>query len=102
MTGDEPHRKMTVFIWILSVIAAAGFLIGAIVGLYFITRPEDRLLTISLLIVAFAGFLALMTDADGETIFLATAGSVPPKSPMAWLIWRLTVCKICCSACSIR
>ncbi|KAI9776986.1 MAG: hypothetical protein M1839_009130 [Geoglossum umbratile] len=67
---DHPHPLLPS---VLSILAAASFLIGAIVGLYFITRPGYRLLMISLLIAAFAVCLTFMTNASGEGVFLATA-----------------------------
>ncbi|KAH0537827.1 hypothetical protein FGG08_005440 [Glutinoglossum americanum] len=67
------HQNHALLSSILNILAATGFLIGAIVGLYFVTRPGFRLLMISLLIAAFAGWLAVMTNASGEGVFLATA-----------------------------
>jgi hypothetical protein len=52
---------------------AIVFLIGAIVGLYWVSNPRIKLGILSGLTVAFAGTLALFTNARRQDVFAATA-----------------------------
>ncbi len=49
------------------------FLIGAVVGLYWVKNPKTKLGILSGLTVAFAGTLALFTNARRQDVFAATA-----------------------------
>ena len=58
---------------ILSGLMATVFLIGAMVGLYWVESPRTKLGLLSGLTVAFAGTLALFTNARRQDVFAATA-----------------------------
>jgi hypothetical protein len=58
---------------IISGVLATIFLIGAIVGLYWVHNPNAKLGMLSGLTVAFAGSLALFTNARRQDVFAATA-----------------------------
>lgn len=60
---------MTVF----SIVAAAAFLVGAIVGLYYVQDPPKQLLMLGGFTIGFAGALGLLTNARRQDVFAATA-----------------------------
>lgn len=57
----------------ISTVLSAAFLIGAVLGLYFLKASGARLGLISGLMIFFAGSLALMTNARRQDVFAATA-----------------------------
>ncbi|PVH75814.1 hypothetical protein DL98DRAFT_592820 [Cadophora sp. DSE1049] len=67
------HSKVALAVTILSGLMATVFLIGAIVGLYWVEDPRTKLGILSGLTVAFAGTLALFTNARRQDVFAATA-----------------------------
>ncbi|KAH7400465.1 hypothetical protein BKA64DRAFT_642608 [Cadophora sp. MPI-SDFR-AT-0126] len=67
------HSKVALTVTILSGLMATVFLIGAIVGLYWVDNPRTKLGLLSGLTVAFAGTLALFTNARRQDVFAATA-----------------------------
>jgi hypothetical protein len=67
------HAQISLVVTILSVIAATLFLIGAMVGLYYIKNPRATLGTISGLTIGFALCLGLFTNARRQDVFAATA-----------------------------
>lgn len=58
---------------VIAVIVAAGFLIGAIVSLYFVGRMGPRLGIVAAFTVGFAAVVGLLTSAKRVEIFAATA-----------------------------
>lgn len=52
---------------------AMFFLIGAVVGLYWVKNPNTKLIILSALTVGFAATLALLTNARRQDVFAATA-----------------------------
>ncbi|KAL5320214.1 hypothetical protein ACEPPN_011015 [Leptodophora sp. 'Broadleaf-Isolate-01'] len=67
------HTKVALAVTILSGLVATLFLIGAIVGLYWVDDPRAKLGILSGLTVAFAGSLAMFTNARRQDVFAATA-----------------------------
>jgi hypothetical protein len=57
----------------VTIIIAAVFLIGTIVGFYFVQNPAVKLAMIAAFTTAFAGSLGLITTARRVEIFAATA-----------------------------
>jgi hypothetical protein len=58
---------------VVTILVAAIFLIGTIVGFYFVQRPAVKLGMIAAFATAFAGCLGLITNARRVEIFAATA-----------------------------
>lgn len=58
---------------VVTILVAAMFLIGTIVGFYFVQRPAVKLGMIAAFATAFAGCLGLITNARRVEIFAATA-----------------------------
>ncbi|MCJ1231960.1 hypothetical protein MMC12_008640 [Toensbergia leucococca] len=73
VTGFVSHRRVAIAVSAFSTISAAAFLIGAIIGLYYVTSPTAKLGMLSGLTVAFAGSLGLLTNARRQDVFAATA-----------------------------
>ncbi|KAH8757403.1 hypothetical protein BGZ57DRAFT_644810 [Hyaloscypha finlandica] len=67
------HHRVSVAVTVISGILATIFLIGAILGLYWVKSPNAKLGMLSGLTVAFAGSLALFTNARRQDVFAATA-----------------------------
>ncbi|KAG4423539.1 hypothetical protein IFR04_003362 [Cadophora malorum] len=67
------HSEVALAVTILSGLMATVFLIGAMVGLYWVESPRTKLGLLSGLTVAFAGTLALFTNARRQDVFAATA-----------------------------
>lgn len=67
------HRKVELAVSFISTVCAAIFLIGAILGLYFVTNSKARLGMLSGFTVAFAASLAVLTNARRQDVFAATA-----------------------------
>ena len=73
VTEIVSHRTVATVVSIISTLAAVAFLIGAIIGLYFVTNPSAQLAMLSCLTIAFAGSLGLLTTARRQDVFAATA-----------------------------
>ncbi|KAG4436603.1 hypothetical protein IFR05_007923 [Cadophora sp. M221] len=67
------HTKVALAVTILSGLVATLFLIGAMVGLYWVDDPRAKLGILSGLTVAFAGSLAMFTNARRQDVFASTA-----------------------------
>lgn len=61
---------------IVTIAVAAAFLIGTVVGFYFVQSPGVKLGMIATFTTAFAGSLGLITTARRVEIFAATAACV--------------------------
>lgn len=73
MSDFVSHKRVSVAVSVISSLLASIFLIGAILGLYWVTNPNAKLGMLSGLTVAFAGSLALFTNARRQDVFAATA-----------------------------
>jgi hypothetical protein len=71
MHFQERHVIWTVAI--ISTVVAAILLIGAILTLYFVTRPARRLALIAAFTILFALSVSLLTNARRAEMFAATA-----------------------------
>lgn len=74
--GPMYYFKETVIsriVGVIAVLVAAGFLIGAIVSLYFVGRMGPRLGIVAAFTVGFAAVVGLLTNAKRVEIFAATA-----------------------------
>lgn len=67
------HNRISVAVSVISGLLATIFLIGAILGLYWVTNPNVKLGMLSGLTVGFAGSLALFTNARRQDVFASTA-----------------------------
>lgn len=65
--------RITTVVTILNVLLAAAFLFGAIYNLYFVQRDQTKLGLIALYTSAFAGCIALVSNAKRSEIFGACA-----------------------------
>ena len=70
MSDYVSHHRVSVAVTIISGVLATIFLI---LGLYWVTNPNAKLGMLSGLTVAFAGSLALFTNARRQDVFAATA-----------------------------
>ncbi|KAF2188317.1 hypothetical protein K469DRAFT_703823 [Zopfia rhizophila CBS 207.26] len=68
-----PHRKISFVVSLINTLCAVIFLVGAVVGLYFVSDTKARLAMLSAFTVAFAAVIALLTNARRQEIFVATA-----------------------------
>jgi hypothetical protein len=67
----ETHVRRAVLV--ISTVAAAVLLIGAIVGLYFINRPAPKLGMIAAFTTLFAASVGSLTSAKRQEVFAASA-----------------------------
>ena len=73
VTETVSHQRVATVVSIISALAAIAFLLGAVLGLYFISNPTIQLALLSCLTIAFAAVLSLLTSAKRQDVFAATA-----------------------------
>jgi hypothetical protein len=89
-TDYVPEQRVKIFVTVFSVIAAAAFLIGAIVGLYVVKDPRTQLIMLGGFTIGFAGALGLLTNARRQDVFAATAAYRPFLFPhLECKYWRV-------------
>lgn len=67
------EASITKTVNLVTILVAAVFLIGTIVGFYYVEKPGVKLGMIAGFTVAFAGCIGLITNARRVEIFAATA-----------------------------
>lgn len=73
LTDIVSHKRVSRAVSIISSLLAIIFLIGAVLGLYWVKNPNAKLGMLSGLTFAFACSLALFTNARRQDVFAATA-----------------------------
>ncbi|KAK5654078.1 hypothetical protein OQA88_7758 [Cercophora sp. LCS_1] len=67
------HRKVEVIVTTITIALAAAFLVGAMIGLFYLEVHFWRLIVVMILVILFALSLGLLTNARRQDIFASTA-----------------------------
>lgn len=71
-----PEKRIARFVTIISILITVALLFGAILALYYVSKPTTKLIMVGVFMLLFAGSVGLFTTAKRSEVFAATAAWV--------------------------